>query len=316
MESTPVCTFCRPSCVQKPSSTNEIEVRSPSHRRISALCAGGGDGRPKARTVFWAENSALPQAPSALQASGRHRTTVVRDVHCLGSARWWVARKLQSVFRLRSGCECSCVAGVGKKRQESKESRWSHLFNVLPAFNPNPNPNLSLSPNTEDLSPNPNTEDSPRILSTATAAPTASVSLRSVREISTKVGVDKRLEKHGCKRGVHNAETHSWGVDHDNAVVCLSVVLVNITLTTMVRVQRWVHMTTNNKTGLSADCPLLREDGGAVCGGDDAYDQTRVRTGRRTIRTRGTCCGCPHMTSRRRRSPYAPTSGPRRASSC
>ena len=32
----------------------------------------------------------------ALQASGRYRTTLVRDAHCLGSARWWVARNFQA----------------------------------------------------------------------------------------------------------------------------------------------------------------------------------------------------------------------------
>jgi len=47
-ESTPVCTFFRPSCVQKTSLTNESEVSSPSDRRISASCAGGGAGCPKA----------------------------------------------------------------------------------------------------------------------------------------------------------------------------------------------------------------------------------------------------------------------------
>ena len=32
----PVCTFFRPSCVQKTRLTNESEVSSPSNRRISA----------------------------------------------------------------------------------------------------------------------------------------------------------------------------------------------------------------------------------------------------------------------------------------
>jgi len=41
--------------------------------------------------------------------------------------------------------------------------------------------------------------------------------------ISTKVGVDKRLEKHGCKGGFTTPKTQSWGLM--NAVVCLSVVL-------------------------------------------------------------------------------------------
>ena len=34
----PVCTFFRPSCVQKTRLTNESEVSSPSNRRISAMC--------------------------------------------------------------------------------------------------------------------------------------------------------------------------------------------------------------------------------------------------------------------------------------
>ena len=33
-----VCTFFRPSCVQKTRLTNESEVSSPSNRRISAMC--------------------------------------------------------------------------------------------------------------------------------------------------------------------------------------------------------------------------------------------------------------------------------------
>ena len=33
-----VCTFLRPSCVQKTRLTNESEVSSPSNRRISAMC--------------------------------------------------------------------------------------------------------------------------------------------------------------------------------------------------------------------------------------------------------------------------------------
>jgi len=55
-----VCTFFRPSCVQKTRLTNESEVSSPSNRRYQCLCAGGGAGRPKAcrllgRTVGFPE---------------------------------------------------------------------------------------------------------------------------------------------------------------------------------------------------------------------------------------------------------------------
>ena len=39
-ESTPVCTFFRPSCAQKTSLTNESEVSFPSNRRISVLMCG------------------------------------------------------------------------------------------------------------------------------------------------------------------------------------------------------------------------------------------------------------------------------------
>jgi len=42
------------------------------------------------------------------------------------------------------------------------------------------------------------------------------------REISTKVGVDKRLEKHCCKGGVQQHQSTFMGVDHDALSVCVS----------------------------------------------------------------------------------------------
>jgi len=39
----PVCTFFRPSCVQKPRLTNESEVSFPSNRHISAMCGVWGN---------------------------------------------------------------------------------------------------------------------------------------------------------------------------------------------------------------------------------------------------------------------------------
>ena len=67
--SAPVCTFFRPSCVQKTRLTNESDVSSPSNRRISALCAGGGAGRPKACCPLGRKTGSSVGAP-ALQASG------------------------------------------------------------------------------------------------------------------------------------------------------------------------------------------------------------------------------------------------------
>jgi len=57
---TRVHSFFRPSCVQTTSLTNESEVSFPSDRRISALCAGGGAGCPKACLSFGPKNTALP----------------------------------------------------------------------------------------------------------------------------------------------------------------------------------------------------------------------------------------------------------------
>ena len=55
----PVCTFFRPSCVQKTSLTNESEVSSPSNRRISAYVWVVVLGVLR-RAVSWAGKSALP----------------------------------------------------------------------------------------------------------------------------------------------------------------------------------------------------------------------------------------------------------------
>jgi len=49
-----VCTFFRPSCVQKTRLTNEGEVSSPSNRRISAHVRVVVLGVLR-RAVFWAE---------------------------------------------------------------------------------------------------------------------------------------------------------------------------------------------------------------------------------------------------------------------
>ena len=49
----PVCTFCRPSCVQRTRSTNESEVSSPSNTRISAYVRVVVLGVLR-RAVFWA----------------------------------------------------------------------------------------------------------------------------------------------------------------------------------------------------------------------------------------------------------------------
>ena len=75
-KSTPVCTFFRPSCVHKTRLTNESEVSSASNRRIGALCAGGGAGRPKACcAIFWAEKLRSSVGAPACQAwrCGRRR---------------------------------------------------------------------------------------------------------------------------------------------------------------------------------------------------------------------------------------------------
>jgi len=65
-------------------------VSSPSDRGISAYARVVALGVLR-RAVCWdGKKSALSVAAPALQASGRHRTTLVRDAHCLGSARWWV----------------------------------------------------------------------------------------------------------------------------------------------------------------------------------------------------------------------------------
>jgi len=53
------------------------------------------------------------------------------------------------------------------------------------------------------------------------------VSPRSVREISTKVGVDSALRNMVVKGGSQR-QNMFMGVDHDHAVVCLSMVLINI----------------------------------------------------------------------------------------
>ena len=53
-----VCTFLRPSCVQKTRLTNESEVISPSNRRqcyVRVVVLG-----VLRRAVFWAEKPALP----------------------------------------------------------------------------------------------------------------------------------------------------------------------------------------------------------------------------------------------------------------
>ena len=82
-----MCTFFRPSCVQKTRLTNESEMSSPSNRRISAYVRVVVLGVLR-RAVFWAEKLGSFVGAPALQASGRHHTTLVRDAHCLGSARW------------------------------------------------------------------------------------------------------------------------------------------------------------------------------------------------------------------------------------
>ena len=95
-KSTPLCSFFRPSCVQKTSLTNESEVSSPV-TDLSALCAGGGAGRPKACCLLGRKNGSSVGA-FALQASGRHRTTLVRDAH---------------------GCVCVCWSSVLESRRAS-----------------------------------------------------------------------------------------------------------------------------------------------------------------------------------------------------
>ena len=67
--------------------TNESEVSFPSDRRISAYVVVVGVLRPTTTTYRLLGSSV---GASALQTSGRHRTTLVRDAHCLGSARRWV----------------------------------------------------------------------------------------------------------------------------------------------------------------------------------------------------------------------------------
>ncbi len=100
-----MCTFFRPSCVQKTSLTNESDVSSPSDRGISAYVRVVVLGVLR-RAVCWdGKKSALSVAAPALQASGRHRTTLVRDAHCLGSARWWVSR----VWVSRAGKESRSI---------------------------------------------------------------------------------------------------------------------------------------------------------------------------------------------------------------
>ena len=69
----PVCTFLRPSCVQKTRLTNDSEVSSPSIRRISAYVRVVVLGVLR-RAVFWAENSALPKPPPPF----RHLAGTVR----------------------------------------------------------------------------------------------------------------------------------------------------------------------------------------------------------------------------------------------
>jgi len=54
-----VCTFFRPSCVQKARLTNDSEVSSPSNRRISAHVRVVVLGVLR-RAVFWAEQSSSP----------------------------------------------------------------------------------------------------------------------------------------------------------------------------------------------------------------------------------------------------------------
>ena len=77
----PCDTFFRPSCVQKPPGglTNESEVSSPV-TDVSVRIVVLGVLR---RTVlsFGPKKLGSSAGASALQASGRHRTTLVRDAH-------------------------------------------------------------------------------------------------------------------------------------------------------------------------------------------------------------------------------------------
>ena len=130
-----MCTFSRPSCVHKPSLANESEVSSPSNRRGSAYVRVVVLGVPR-RAVFWAEKLGSSAGASAFQASGRHRTTLVRDAHCRdGSASWWVACKLQRVsyhFCCQAMERCSDggedqgaeEAFIGQKKEESSRQFW------------------------------------------------------------------------------------------------------------------------------------------------------------------------------------------------
>jgi len=66
-ESTPVCSFFRPSCAQKTSLTNESEGSFPSNRRISAHVRVVVLGVQR-RAVFWAEQHGSFVGAPALQA--------------------------------------------------------------------------------------------------------------------------------------------------------------------------------------------------------------------------------------------------------
>ena len=54
------------------------------------------------------------------------------------------------------------------------------------------------------------------------------VRVRGVAKSQPRWALISALRNMGCKGGVHNAKTHSRGVDHDDAGVCVSVVLINI----------------------------------------------------------------------------------------
>ena len=112
-----VCTFPRPSCVQKTRLTNESEVSSPSNRRISVLMCGWW---------CWASQGVLSFGPKSLLFRRCPRPSGIRQAPYDPGKRCTLPRQRTLVCV----CVCVCVCGywLTVRRATASESirRWLH----------------------------------------------------------------------------------------------------------------------------------------------------------------------------------------------